>query len=512
MATTAVSPVEETLRHLHEDASIRTRSAADLERLRRRAGGALADAARDFLWQKDPTASARLGITPSQRNSFVLLAALLFVAAIIGPLQKLIALNLGVTLFYLFQAGLRSAVLSLSLAQPRRLTLPPPPIAPEERLPPFTILCPVYDEAESLPHLVGSLLLLDYPRERLDIKIILEADDRATIAAARTHCRAPMFDLVLVPPSAPRTKPKALNHALWTAKGDYIVIYDAEDRPAPDQLTLAARTFAALPDHIACLQCRLNYYNRDTTILTRLFALEYALLFDMTLPGLAALSAPVPLGGTSNILRTDILMAVGGWDPFNVTEDADLGLRLHRAGYETRLLNSTTLEEATDETGAWLRQRTRWMKGFMQTWLVHSRRAPRTGRFGHFLTVHGVVGGTVLAALINPVAWAIYGAWILGVDGIARLFPTPLNVLALTAFLGGNLLHLYMMMIAPLRRRWHDLVPYAVLSPLYWILQSVAAYRALWQLIRRPSYWEKTKHGRGLSPEETLRWHSTLRQ
>jgi glycosyltransferase involved in cell wall biosynthesis len=243
-------------------------------------------------------------------------------------------------------------------------------------LPTYSILVPMYREsAEVMARLIAHLNALDYPRDKLDIKLICEADDSETIAALK-HLHPPeTMEILAVSPSSPRTKPKACNVALAHVRGDYVVIYDAEDAPAPDQLRRAVAMFRDAPANLACLQAALNYYNREENTLTRMFALEYSALFRLLLPALERLGLPIPLGGTSNHLRTDILRAVGGWDAFNVTEDADLGVRLAYFGYTTRTLPSLTLEESPITLGAWMKQRTRWIKGYIQTWLVFTRDA-----------------------------------------------------------------------------------------------------------------------------------------
>ena len=225
-----------------------------------------------------------------------------------------------------------------------------------------------------LPQLAQALRNLDYPLGKLDIKIVLEAGDRETIEAARTLGLEGVFEIIVVPPSQPQTKPKACNFALRFARGEYLVVYDAEDRPEPDQLRKVVATFRRSPPNTACLQCRLNYYNVDENWLTRMFTLDYTLWFDQVLPGLERLGMPIPLGGTSNHFRTDVLRELHAWDPFNVTEDADLGIRIGQKGYRVGVVNSTTFEEASCRVGQWIRQRSRWMKGYMQTLLVHTRR------------------------------------------------------------------------------------------------------------------------------------------
>ena len=210
-------------------------------------------------------------------------------------------------------------------------------------------------------------IIPDYPREKLDIVIALEADDRDTRAAIEKRKGCLPVTLVTVPVSHPRTKPKALNAALPFARGSFTVIYDAEDRPEPDQLRRALQAFGAGGNRLACVQAKLCIDNTGDGWLARMFTAEYAGQFDVFLPGLAAMRLPLPLGGSSNHFRTATLRAIGGWDAYNVTEDADLGMRLSRFGHRTAVIASTTYEEAPARLGAWLRQRTRWFKGWMQT-------------------------------------------------------------------------------------------------------------------------------------------------
>lgn len=365
----------------------------------------------------------------------------------------------------------------------------------DEDLPTVTILAPLYREAHALPGLMRSLLNLDYPAEKLDIKLLLEEDDLETRNEAFRIAPDDRFDVIVIPPSFPRTKPKACNYGLACARGDLIVIYDAEDEPDARQLRCAAEIFAAADDALACVQARLNYYNPEENWLTRLFTLEYCLWFDHFLPALDRLGAPVPLGGTSNIFRTEILAEAGGWDPHNVTEDADLGLRLARRGYRTAVIDSTTLEEANCRVGNWMRQRSRWMKGFMQTWLVHRCNQRGLNDWRSIVAVDLLIGGTALAALANPILWAaLLAERMFGFSLLAPL-PDALRHATTAALIFGNLSFLALAAYAPIARGLACLSPAALMTPFYWLMMSAAAWKALWQLARRPSYWEKTEHG-----------------
>ena len=371
--------------------------------------------------------------------------------------------------------------------------------APASDLPIYTILIPLYKEAASLPGLLESLRTLDYPKSKLDIKLVMESDDRETYEAAKKLRPEGMFDIIRVPYSEPRTKPKACNYALRFARGEYVTIYDAEDRPHPQQLKQALKAFAAQPADVVCLQARLNYYNRDDNALTRLFAIEYAVWFDYMLPGMQRLGIPIPLGGTSNHIALARLQALGAWDPYNVTEDADLGVRIALTGGRTRVLDSITLEEAPNRFGNWLRQRSRWIKGYMQTWLVHMRSPVRLWRaFGPrgFFGFHLFIGGPCFVFLCAPLMWALSLLWAFGeVPQLAVNIPGWVFALAVLNLVFGLMLHLYLAGMVVQKRRWAGMIPAIILFPFYWLLHSLASFKALWQLLVRPHFWEKTAHG-----------------
>ena len=323
--------------------------------------------------------------------------------------------------------------------------------------------------------------------------LLLEAGVIGTFLSLDLFLFFVMFEIVLVPPGGPRTKPKAANYALALARGELLVVYDAEDRPERDQLLKAAALFHAGPPRIACLQARLNFYNAHHNWLTRMFALDYALWFDVLLPGLEAIGAPMPLGGTSNHFRTDILRRIGGWDAFNVTEDADIGIRLAQLGFGVAMLDSTTFEEAPIALMPWLRQRSRWLKGHAQTWLVHMRDPAgllRCAGLSGFLAFQLFLGGGVIFALVNPILWLAMLAGLQGADGNIAAAAMPGGSLAI-----NNLVLTYLAVIGPRRRNWEELAPYGLTVIAYWAMVSAAGYRGLWQLMTRPFYWEKTPHG-----------------
>jgi cellulose synthase/poly-beta-1,6-N-acetylglucosamine synthase-like glycosyltransferase len=420
-------------------------------------------------------------------------AAAAALAAIIAPGVALTAVELALGAVFLAWTGLRL----LGLLSERLVRRRPRAFA-DDRLPIYSIVVALYREAAAVKDLVAALRALNYPAEKLDIKLALERDDDETIAAvARLHL-GPPFEIVMAPRVGPRTKPKALNAALAFVRGSFVAVYDAEDRPEPDQLRLALEAFVAGDPRLACVQARLTIDNAADSWLTRMFTAEYAGLFDVFLPGLAAWRLPLPLGGSSNHFRTSVLRQVGAWDPYNVTEDADLGMRLARFGYRTAVIPSTTYEEAPVHLGPWLRQRTRWLKGWMQTWLVHMRTPRRLARelgLPGFAVFQLLVGGTVLAALVHSL-FALQLAWGLAVaahDDDAT-GPLLLGLYGIT-LLAGYLISAALALIGLARRRLLDCAWALLLMPVYWLLLSLAAWRALFQLMRAPYRWEKTEHG-----------------
>ena len=454
------------------------------------------------LAEIDPDMSAQSVVTPPQILAIYVMVSALLLGLAFAPVTTLIAVNAVLTLFYtgnfLFKAvlvwvgGAAQETSSKAIAAEAGLLR-------DEDLPVYTVLVPMFREPEVLPILAQALRNLDYPLAKLDIKIVLEEGDHETIDAARSLDLEAVFEIIRVPASHPQTKPKACNFALRYAQGDFLVIFDAEDKPEPDQLKKVVAAFNQSSPNTACIQCRLNYYNARENWLTRMFTLDYSLWFDLMLPGLEKLNVPIPLGGTSNHFRMSVLRELNAWDPFNVTEDADLGIRLTQKGYRVGVIDSTTFEEANVSIPNWIRQRSRWIKGYMQTFLVHSRRPLHLWQSVGTAGVIGFVffiGGTVLSGLLNPLFWAIFGLWmVLGTEAIAPYFPTPVLYMSLLNLLAGNGLLIYLTMVAPFRRRWTDLAPWGITVVGYWVLMTIAAYKALSQLVFNPFYWEKTQHG-----------------
>jgi len=377
------------------------------------------------------------------------------------------------------------------------LTTPTDFLQNDKDLPIYTVLVPLFKEAHILPQLVEALMALDYPSSKLDVKLLLEEVDLETIASVRALNLPPYFEVLIVPNSQPRTKPKALNYGLQLAKGDFVVIFDAEDIPEPDQLKRALSLFARSDDRLASVQAKLNFYNSKQNWLTKQFCVEYCSLFDGLLPAFCAFGFPLPLGGTSNHFRKLTLIEVGGWDPYNVTEDADLGMRLYRRGYTSKVLPSTTYEEACSEFKDWIMQRTRWLKGWMQTYIVHMRQPLTLLKdlgLWKFLGFQAIIGGPIFAALAHPIFLGIL-FWQMPFYEV----PVYVAMMGLWVLSGFNLLFGYLatMWLGVITLRFRSLSGFLVsilTIPLYWILISLAAYRAVFQLIYAPFYWEKTHH------------------
>lgn len=365
---------------------------------------------------------------------------------------------------------------------------------PAGHLPTYSVIVALYKEARIATQLVEALDQLVYPRHRLEVLLALEIDDTETLDAFEKVLRGRVdlsyMRIVRVPPGTPRTKPRALNHALGLASGELTVIYDAEDMPDPMQLMAAVRRFAKGPADLACLQAPLRPL-RGKGFIARHFAAEYAMQFEVILPALHALKLPFPLGGTSNHFRTDVLRRIGAWDAWNVTEDADLGLRLSQYGYQSGLIGAPTWESPPETCRAWLPQRTRWIKGYMQTLMVHTRlNTPFRPRV--WLGMGLSIGLSVLAAL----SYAPFMALIVGAVLINLVQPHAVSVAGADAFLFvvGTLSAVTALSLGTRRVRTAFTLGDILSLPAYWCLQSLACVFALWQLVTRPFHWDKTEH------------------
>jgi cellulose synthase/poly-beta-1,6-N-acetylglucosamine synthase-like glycosyltransferase len=414
-------------------------------------------------------------------------------ALVAWPRPTLTALIVAPQVGFVIGAVWRAALAVASL-RPR----PSPPKPP--RWPRYTILAALHDEAAVVPQLIRNLSRIDYPRRQLEAFLVLEAHDRATLDAAQATPRPHWLRIIVVPPGSPQTKPRALNHALSAATGEFVTIYDAEDAPDPAQLREAAARFAAAAE-LGCLQAPLRIRRSGsglTGFLDRQFAFEYAALFEVNLPGMARLNLPFPLGGTSNHLRTSALRAAGGWDAHNVTEDADLGFRLWSAGWRLGVLESPTWETPPGGLDRWLPQRTRWLKGYMQTWGVHTRAPLALGRRGLLSLVMTLGAAIVSAACHAPTLAWIASALMVGLHaGMAPQAP-----LASFAVLAVGTIAAWMGCAVGARRAGLDYrLTDMLAAPAYWSLLSLAFVHAVWRLIVAPHVWDKTAHDAEIDAE-----------
>lgn len=451
------------------------------------------------------------------QKTFLLVALLVVLAGFItAPIKTGIVLITFLTILYIFDLIFSFHTLSKTLNDPNEIEVASDEINKlnEDALPFYTILCPLYKEANVLPHFIEAIDAIDWPKDKLDVKLLLEEDDKETIEAANELNLPDYFSVLVVPDAHPKTKPKACNYGLAQSKGEYVVIYDAEDRPDPLQLKKAYLGFQKSSTRVVCLQSKLNYYNSDQNLLTRLFTAEYSLWFDLVLPGLQAIKTTIPLGGTSNHFKASALRYLDGWDPFNVTEDCDLGTRLFKKGFKTAIINSTTYEEANSKLGSWIKQRSRWIKGYMQTYLVHMR-DPLTfiDRHGiHALVFQLVIGMRMTFMIINPILWTTTASYFLigGLVGatIESLYPPFVFYPAISLLVFGNFFYIYAYMVGCAKREKWELMKYIFFIPFYWFFASIAAVKGFYQLLTKPYYWEKTTHGlhlgevsKGLLPE-----------
>lgn len=450
------------------------------------------------LFEQKPALSARVVLSGAQGFYGGILLATIIVCFTALPFETLGCLHVALSFTYFASLILRI----VALVRRKFTTVPRKSLSQTiGPLPRYTIMVALYREAGMAEQLLRGLERLDWPASLLDIKLVCEADDRETIDALRVLRPGPQFEIVEVPPYGPRTKPKALTYALAAARGEFLAIYDAEDRPHPQQLREAYQHFRNSPPELGCLQAPLIITNVGQSWLSALFSLEYSGLFRGLLPMLGKTRMPMPLGGTSNHFRTAALIAAGGWDPYNVTEDADMGIRLYRLGYRSDVIQRQTLEDAPVSVPVWVSQRTRWFKGWVQTWLVlmrDPRRLIRDMGLVPFLILQLLVGGMLVSALLHPLILAFVGI------GAVTLFEAPTNAVsagALSLFIldSINIVGSYLTFLGLgigsmidhekrlLGRRW-------MAVPLYWLMISYAAWRAVLELYKKPFFWSKTPH------------------
>ncbi|PIR34453.1 MAG: glycosyltransferase [Alphaproteobacteria bacterium CG11_big_fil_rev_8_21_14_0_20_44_7] len=454
--------------------------------------------ARLSLWRRNPNLSARQLFSTFTANAGIIFLAILTGLFIAFPAQTFLTIFIGLNI--LFFSTITFKLISFVYGVERDFS--------EKEYngsyPIYTVLVPLYMEKETLPKLIEAIKNLDYPKSKLDVKLVIESDDMMTLSAIKELKPPSYFEIIKVPYSLPRTKPKACNYALRFAKGEIITIFDAEDIPHPNQLKAVLTKFAENDESLVCVQARLNYYNYNDNQLTRWFALEYTTWFDIVMNGFEKLKLPIPLGGTSNHIKADILHKIGGWDAFNVTEDADLGMRIAQLGLHSATVNSITMEEAPNTINAWVKQRTRWIKGFMQTYIVHMRKPfsllKKTGLRG-FMAFQFFVGAPPLIYITSPILLLSSVILTFGETPVVQI-PEWLFIFAIYNLIFGAASHIIFCMIASLKAQKDSqklfprpLIFSCLTFPLYSIFHIFASFRSLQQLIRNPHYWEKTQHG-----------------
>lgn len=473
------------------------------------------------LYDEQPENSAIVTFSRSQQIVILVFLILFILLIAVDYRAAFFSINLFFQSIYAFMTVLKLFIVLKGTNRDAQLRFTKEEIdeIDERELPVYTILIPVYKEKEVINSLIQHIQEFDYPQYKLDVCILLEKDDVETIEAVNSMNLPSNYRAMIVPSCQPKTKPKACNYGLVRTKGEYVVIYDAEDRPEPDQLKKVYLSYKKLPDEYVCIQAKLNYFNSSQNILTKWFTQEYSMWFELLLVGIMQIKTPIPLGGTSNHFKIDFLREVGAWDPFNVTEDADLGVRLFKKGYKTAVVDSRTWEEANSRIGNWIRQRSRWIKGYMQTWLVHMRHPVRLYRslgFRGFIGYQAMVLGTPLLPIINPFFWLMLIWWYATkAIWIKSLFPGIFYYIAAFQLFFGNFMFTYTNTVGmywvirdcALKKKQpfsYGLIKYALLTPIYWMLMSVASYKALFQLIKNPFYWEKTDHGLTSKADNTI--------
>lgn len=460
--------------------------------------------------QLTSAAQARVNETESCRNwgarphgrlmMILVVVAALMIITLVFPIVVFDVLAVWAAFTLFVTAGMKAAafVAALSREDPEHRPVPP---GQNQTLPKVSILVPLFRETEVLHALVARLTQVTYPKCLLDVILVLEENDTLTQETLAEIDLPNWIRPVICPDGQPRTKPRAMNYALDFCQGDIVGIFDAEDAPAPDQINQVARHFETAPPDVACVQGILDYYNPRQNWLARCFTIEYATWFRLMLPGMARLGFAIPLGGTTLYFKRNVLERLGGWDAHNVTEDADLGFRLARHGYRTEMVETVTEEEANCHFWPWIKQRSRWLKGYMVTYLVHMRR-PRLllrqlgpwkflGFQAHFITA-------LSQFILAPILWSF---WL-----VLLGLPHPLDpVMSRTAlatiggmFLMVEVLNIFIHATAVSGKKHKHLMLWAPTMHFYAPLGAIAAYKALYELVFKPFFWDKTKHGLSL--------------
>lgn len=443
--------------------------------------------------------SAKSVLTAQQRKTFLITILIFPSILMLIPSITIFLIGLLFVAFYLSVVLFRAAILrDFDKTQHSAINFNADPNVKNKR---YSVLVALYKEAGQVGDLVASLSKIKWPNDQIDIFLICEEIDLETISAIQKLTLDHHMQLLICPKGSPQTKPRALNYALQFCASDYLVIYDAEDRPHPNQLLEAHYIFENNPDELACLQAPLLVDNVNETWLTKMFAIEYTTLFSGILVSLSDWGAPMPLGGTSNHFKIDILKLVGGWDAYNVTEDADLGIRLARYGYRCGIITSPTYEEAPTSLRIWLPQRTRWLKGWVQTLLVHVR-APRQLLkdlgWRNFMMFHILITGIVISIMIHPIFIIIFPIQVYNyvIGNNALSYDSFIIGISTFTLIAGYLTYGFLAMAVTKDKPFTPNRLWILTIPIYWLFISIAGWRAVFQLFVSPHKWEKTEHGK----------------
>ncbi|HSV49504.1 MAG TPA: glycosyltransferase family 2 protein, partial [Candidatus Acidoferrales bacterium] len=455
------------------------------------------------LYNRAPNQSAYRVLYPKQKYFIIGTIAAFTAAIILDSVVTLMVLFSAISILYFIVNPIKIYISIRGFKggrAPTRITRGEILWARDEDFPVYTVLVPVFREAGVLAQNMHNMYHLNYPKSKLDIKILMEERDGETINEAKAlglfggHPKKTvegipceeyaeflkLFDPIVIPGAKVTTKPRACNYGLLRAKGELCVIYDAEDCPDPDQLKKAAIVFLRSPEDVVCLQSKLNFYNANENILTKWFSIEYANWYEFYLQGLDWIEAPIPLGGTSNHFRKKGLDQLGRWDPYNVTEDADIGIRLARQKLKTEMIDTYTYEEATVTAKSWVVQRSRWFKGHLQTYLVHMRDPEKLYRdlgFDKFAKLQLTFGTSVFIPLVNPILWVLLAATFVAPMSVEWLIPSYLQPLCLFNLIVGNISYIAIYVVACARLKKNRYIPYALAMPAYWAMLSFAAWR-----------------------------------
>ena len=447
--------------------------------------------------------------TGYRRNVAIAIGLVCLMFLILTPLWFLTGVMLFAVATLAMTTALKASAFIAQITRPvpqQTAALPAP--APPFRLPKVSILVPLLQEKEIAGALIQRLSRLTYPKSQLNVILVLEAGDQIT-RDTLAETRLPDWMSVVEVPEADKltTKPRALNYALDFCDGSIIGVWDAEDAPEPDQIERIVSRFHEVPKNVVCLQGILDYYNPRANWLSRCFTIEYASWWRVILPGAARLGLVLPLGGTTLFMKRDVLEKLGGWDAHNVTEDADLGLRLARHGYRTELVTTVTHEEANCRLWPWVRQRSRWLKGFLITWCVHMRQPGRLLRelgLWRFLGIQTMFFATFCQFALTPILWSFWLASFALPHPVSLTLGTPVLWTMAGLFIFSETLNLALSMTAVSGKEHRFLMGWVFTMPVYFFLGSLAAAKALYEFVLTPFYWDKTEHGVTPDPDEEM--------